>query len=140
MYQISYVSAKISNFDDFRLRFLRISQISRQQLAAANTEIHRHRHQLSAKEETIAELNRHISEHTKTIEELQGKLKSVRRAPTAPRSSVSHPSRPSSQMSSTSSRMSGATTTSSVFVPEPIQSMGSAFDVVVPQVRGFWRR
>ncbi|EFP12152.1 hypothetical protein CRE_03317 [Caenorhabditis remanei] len=108
--------------------------VLRQQLAAANTEIHRHRHHLSAKEETIAELNRHISEHTKTIEELQGKLKLVRRAPTAPRSSVSHPSRPSSQMSSTSSRMSGATTTtSSVFVPEPIQSMGSAFDVVVPQ-------
>ncbi|PIC11351.1 hypothetical protein B9Z55_029141 [Caenorhabditis nigoni] len=115
--------------------------VLRQQLSTAESSLHHTQSQLSNREGTIAELTKKLAEHTKTIEELQMKLKTLaasrRQVTSSQRPSTSSqnpvtPSRPSSRLS-TSSRMS----TTSSFVPEavsnPLQTSGSAFDVVVPQ-------
>ncbi|EGT50248.1 hypothetical protein CAEBREN_19865 [Caenorhabditis brenneri] len=115
----------------------------RQQLATAQQESRRHQSTISDREGQIAELRLQISAHTKTIEDLQLKIRHLsagqrRHQATVPAhqtttvASSSAASRPSSRLS-TASRLS----TSSSFVPEamsvPLQSSGSAFDVVVPQ-------
>ncbi|CAA90998.4 Kinesin motor domain-containing protein [Caenorhabditis elegans] len=111
----------------------------RQQLANAQQDMRVQNLTISDREGLIAEYRHQIAEQTKTIEELHLKLKTFsaaarRTSPRVPMSSnvPALSSRPSSRMS-TSSRIS----TASSFVPEsvavPLQSTGSAFDVVVRQ-------
>uniref|UniRef100_A0A8R1IYJ8 Uncharacterized protein n=1 Tax=Caenorhabditis japonica TaxID=281687 RepID=A0A8R1IYJ8_CAEJA len=115
----------------------------RQKLANAEQDVRSHNATISDREGLIAELRGQVAEHQKTIEELKLKLKSIsaasRRVARPSTSSTvtsvaQNASRPSSRMS-TSSRIS---TSSSSFVPTegisvPLQSAGSAFDVVIPQ-------